>query len=702
MQKISFEERARILEEQIIPAKNRMWKKAINLSTDPFHGLGGVSIPKTQVEHDVQKVVQLEASIKSILTTLFNTPGLNILSSNNVPPKMILRTLPRVFQQECLDYLKLLSNIAKGLLIYKEVQSEQQAKIFKNVHDLCDDKLSSAVKLENYLIAIADYKKTFAQKGLDSGTQLETLWKNLPDKDPTDENQTVIIDNVRIHFAVHLDTKDKDDLIKNIKHAFDAIKQSKVPHFNKVLYGDLFVVNTNIEAAAYYEPKGDVVWLNTSARKSRGGEQFSWSLVHEYGHRYYGKVLEIHDKNNWIKFYRNINGISKAMEHMKKSPLPKKGDSLWNTFGLITQVKVKNKLQFSIPGNDLIVEDLGNQMYVFEFQEGIQKTFSYSNLFGIGYAPSSYSLTDSEEFFCECLAAYTLNKLRPNIKEVITEGFENSFLVPYGVLAQSTTPVTTQLPSNIKAISKSQFDSMLGTCYTLLYDPKWTKHITKDQADKILSIYDKYKDIKDSNPMVDTDDLDYVKEVSDKAHLEVNLEEIAAEQAANEAALAEQKEKEEQERQQKEKEEEEKAKALEAEKHNQNRGQASVSTDDMLNYAIAHGSDSQRSFVKSLAAQYGRNGYLSEKQLAVLKKIYAEIKAMKGEVGIDKKGLSPENEVLLDKLLLLEEIASAQGNDFAQKFAKSLAVELSSRKTLNLSPSQANVLKKLFAQFGVK
>lgn len=701
MKKISFEERARVLEEQIIPAKNRMWKNAIDLAKDPFQGLGGVTKTRSAVDHDVQTLVSLETNIKDLISHILNDKTLDVIG-RKIPGKMIYSMMPRVFAQTVVGYLKLTSEICKGLLMYKEIETEQQAKIFKNIHDLCDDKLTSKIKLENYFISVCEPTKTFAQKGLDSGAHFDSLWKNLPDKDPTNQNETLIIDNVRIHFAVYLAPDDKNDLIKNIKHAFDAIKQSKVPHYSKVLYGDLFVVNTNIEAAAYYEPRTDMVWLNTSQRKSRGGEHFAWSLVHEYGHRFYGKVLEAHDKKNWIDFYRNINSITKAREHLTKSPKPKVGDSLWNTFGLITKVKVKNKLEFSIPGNDLITQDLGNGMYVFEFQEGIKEQISFATLFSIGYAPSRYSMTDCEEFFCECLAGYTLNKLRPNIKEVISEGFENSFLVPYGVLAQTTLPVSTQLPSNLKSVSRSVLDILLSTCNTLLHNPKWTKHVTQSQNDKIQAIYDKYKDIKDSNPTIDMDDKTFIDEVSDIVLEQVNLEEIAEEQAAAEAALAAEREQAEKERQEKEKEEAEKAKAQEVEKHNQNKGHAPVSTDDMLNYAIAHGSDSQRSFVKSLAAQYGRNGYLSEKQIAVLKKIYAEIKAMKGEVGIDKHGLSPENEVLLDKLLLLEEIASAQGNDFAQKFAKSLAVELSSRKTLNLSPSQANVLKKLFSQFGVK
>lgn len=253
-----------------------------------------------------------------------------------------------------------------------------------------------------------------SRMSLKSGANLFALWrKNKPfcliAVDSADWPEKTVGGKEKFQvgsFMVHNTLGDVplDGIIKNIEVAEHLLKHSSVRGIDKVLYGEVFVVDKLKKATtmAWY----DVVKDKVSVRDvPQYNITVTENLVHELGHRYWNKFASGKDKRAWSDFYYEIG---------RNAPPPRIGVGAKFMSGNQT-LTIK-----SIDIDKVFVEESTNPKEYFRVMDviralGKQGTFTQY--------PTPYASVDFEEFFCESLRLYALDRL----KEPFKERFETVF-----------------------------------------------------------------------------------------------------------------------------------------------------------------------------------------------------------------------------------------------------------------------------------
>jgi hypothetical protein len=169
-----------------------------------------------------------------------------------------------------------------------------------------EDIVKNASSFENFIKTIEGYWETYLER-----------------------NKIHKVGNMRIHV---LNPKLKATDLKFFLKAFENVQNKTtstgIPHFSAALYGDFFIVSPHdLSSLAQYSPNRDVISIN-SINISYGLTHVEQSIIHELCHRYYRKVLNKKEKEEWLDFFFRTQKSTLSREK------PKIGDSLFFKYGL--------------------------------------------------------------------------------------------------------------------------------------------------------------------------------------------------------------------------------------------------------------------------------------------------------------------------------------------------------------------------------
>ena len=263
-------------------------------------------------------------------------------------------------------------------------------------------------------------------KILEMANHLLNIWLNSENRDLSSNGQDFIkIGKVHLFFSdSSLTPQDKENLIRIVEEAGKIMASSKVPHFANAFYGNIFVISHNKmhDHFAYYYRSTDMVYLNSSLLKKTSIKDGIRVVIHELGHRYYAKVLNIKEKEAWETYYSEL--ISRPYD---ASLAPKVGDSVYLEVGL-------SYMFDSEPGEDKITRielDSTGLVHTYYFEvDGVSYYFTDADLSKLGYFPTAYSKENPEEFFCETISYYSMGMVRTSIRSILEKEFENHFMPP--------------------------------------------------------------------------------------------------------------------------------------------------------------------------------------------------------------------------------------------------------------------------------
>jgi hypothetical protein len=216
--------------------------------------------------------------------------------------------------------------------------------------------------------------------------------KDWPDK-VADANTLFQVGPFTVHNIIGARGEELDNLRGSLEKAEQGIKQLTdiVPGFDKVLYGDVYLVGKISQARvmAFYMPKSDDVYVIPFKHV---GTTEVHNLIHELGHRFWHKFMGHTAQMRWgSHYYRtSIKGHTVAE--------PKAGDLLEG---------------FAIKGfkKPLIVQKVESGIVYFDENVKLSWPKIRPLLGQIANFPSVYASTSGSEFFCESLAFAAAGKL---------------------------------------------------------------------------------------------------------------------------------------------------------------------------------------------------------------------------------------------------------------------------------------------------
>ena len=182
-----------------------------------------------------------------------------------------------------------------------------------------------------------------------------------------------------------------------------AKAEKDVPGFQKVLYGDIYLVGqiTKAHHAAWYNVREDVIYCRVA--KARWGFDEAYSLVHELSHRYWRKFMSRGAKQAWERHHAHTSLKDVDI------PKPEVGDEL--------PVRVKGAPRGWRP----VLKVITPSAYLFDRPDGslggVDRRQIYNFLSRTKGAelrfPTAYSAKNAEEHFCEAVASDAFGSLGP-------------------------------------------------------------------------------------------------------------------------------------------------------------------------------------------------------------------------------------------------------------------------------------------------
>lgn len=214
---------------------------------------------------------------------------------------------------------------------------------------------------------------------------------------------------IKVHNTIGANPKKFQELQDLVRSAVRVI--SPVRDFKKVIYGDVYVVGQLRQATtlAWYSVKEDEVYLRNLAKK---GIDDLYSLIHEYGHRYWFRFASPLTKSNIAMLYSKLATEARRVRvpDLKVGdilPVPVRGTVPPLVITNITTSKyvVKpKKLPIGVlPKSDMMVS-ISAVESILKRQAVTGKIF-----------PTMYSMKNVEEFFAECFAGMVLGRLPKNL-----------------------------------------------------------------------------------------------------------------------------------------------------------------------------------------------------------------------------------------------------------------------------------------------
>ena len=208
--------------------------------------------------------------------------------------------------------------------------------------------------------------------------------------------QKAFVGKLALHDTVNVTKAEFDKYRALVTSASSAMQSSRIPRIASILYGDVIVVGQVLRSntLAFYNVNDDVIFLRHNAPKTQQGPIHS--LVHEFGHRFYRKVLPTNQKMFWAGWHQEVSSHNDA-----NSRYPEVGEKL--PFKLTPRAT-------EYPEVLRVVRDgFKVKFYVSDraFVTGSQIRKYYSDL---AY-PTLYAAESPEEHFCEAFALLCLGQL---------------------------------------------------------------------------------------------------------------------------------------------------------------------------------------------------------------------------------------------------------------------------------------------------
>jgi hypothetical protein len=225
-----------------------------------------------------------------------------------------------------------------------------------------------------------------------------------------------------VHNTLGLTDEDLTKTNASVEAAIKFVSKTNIPKVKDVLYGEVFIVGKLQESRtmAWYYPKKDVVYLRPLLKFGRGEVH---NLIHELGHRYWGKIFPPMKRKEWMRYSsllaRGEVKIGLSPEHEKKIRELRE-----LSVGDVFPVRVGGLIR----GGPTIVKKitktpLGDIRFHLETKRSKKRgSVMLSSITGafkrqedstkrVSKYPTPYSSTSPEEHFCETFALYSMNKL---------------------------------------------------------------------------------------------------------------------------------------------------------------------------------------------------------------------------------------------------------------------------------------------------
>jgi hypothetical protein len=204
-----------------------------------------------------------------------------------------------------------------------------------------------------------------------------------------------------IHNTLGLTGADLDGVKETLNKAVGLAKRAPVPGFQRVLYGDVFVVGRLQQAntLAWYFPKEDTVYVRP---KLKAGRNALHNLIHELGHRYWQKFADRTRKQEWVKWHGNMRYLDGPQPEIH---IPQVGEVV-EIAKAEGRGKNKRKPVVERIEGDKIYVDTGGFFRANQFYQHAAREAELAKY------PTRYSAKSYEEHFCEALALRVLGKLK--------------------------------------------------------------------------------------------------------------------------------------------------------------------------------------------------------------------------------------------------------------------------------------------------
>jgi uncharacterized protein YjbI with pentapeptide repeats len=214
-----------------------------------------------------------------------------------------------------------------------------------------------------------------------------------------------------VHNTINLKGAKLDKIKEILGSAQTILEKNCIPDLDKTLYGDVYIVAQIQQAStvAWYNTKTDKVYLR-SAKDDKWAELES--ILHELGHRYWGKIATNQQRDAWTVWY--------IRQKARGAELPQVGDmyQVFNAYketqGLgLTQVIIQDVHSSFGPGGRPRVEivftvstEMGIMPGSLGWSPADQERWAMIQNF-----PSPYASKNAEECFCEALAFFAMGLL---------------------------------------------------------------------------------------------------------------------------------------------------------------------------------------------------------------------------------------------------------------------------------------------------
>lgn len=254
----------------------------------------------------------------------------------------------------------------------------------------------------NYYDKFAELFKNWLKKWNDE-IKILFLISSLRDKE-VGNNETFKIGNLTIHNTVGASKNVLAKIKKQMDKAFRYINGGDISEMKQVLYGHAHLVSgvEGHNVLGFYNSHEDNVYVRIYQRghaenyiEKEGG--YIQVLIHELGHRCYQKKMSQSFKKEWLAYYNEIYSMP-----FKRTP--DIGEKLWFT------MKNGNELFYlDHQGTHLACTDKEGKRWTFTWKKGFLRAYlNHQNSLSF---PTRYSMTNSEEFFCDTISLYLMGLL---------------------------------------------------------------------------------------------------------------------------------------------------------------------------------------------------------------------------------------------------------------------------------------------------
>ena len=282
-----------------------------------------------------------------------------------------------------------------------------------------------AIKLNPYFFVYADESlkndRNFLINAINVNPEIRITYDIIPlelRQDPEivkDENRQVT--KVRLRelpinlFFFNISKKDVLAFRKDLKETIQLIKSSRLPNFNAVLNGNIYIgsqedlilnfgggVYVNENTSAYYTEKAGIFYI----LPTRGS--LVSTLIHEFSHKYHYTLIKEGYGNDKVKRFAQF-------AKFRECTFPKIGDPLSNLREDWWLVKMAS--------DEYYLKKIDRKKnYIYKNIAGDEKIISSDKMSQLINCPSEYSMKNHREFVAELCTLITLNKVTPAMQSL--------------------------------------------------------------------------------------------------------------------------------------------------------------------------------------------------------------------------------------------------------------------------------------------